>query len=213
MKSVAVAVLLLCLVAGCGGPATLSQSAASPAATKHYSDAEAGVSFDYPDYLQLQPVQRETVEQGGGSVTTSVTYGASQNPPVGIGLRVAEGHQVQGYYPGAYPPTDSLLRDFVSAEIRNVNAGTVVERENAALAGGREAEIGTVDGHPAALFTASVRETGGTTYIRGAVLMTETKALSLMVLGAVVPNTQGYVQPELIDQLWSQIIESLQVDE
>ncbi|MBN1248227.1 MAG: hypothetical protein JXC32_11255 [Anaerolineae bacterium] len=193
---------------------TPSPPTAQPVATtKHYSDTETGVSFDYPEYLTLEAQTQKRREATGQVVTFTLISAQSSDPFMAIIVRLIEDPLREELYPNLYPPTESSLRMLLRSEIVDLELSTSTDKIDAVLEASNKAQLTAVGGYPAALYTLVLTTTDyGDLYLRGAMIVTDRRDISVHIIGSTEPDIPGSVQPGVIDQVWSQVIKSFSAD-
>jgi len=215
-------VLLAALAIGiitCGGSnlssLTTGESSGTPPLTdlESYSNPTAGVSFEFPAYMELQAdIQKE---RGLSSQVITITNisASSRDPVVGILIHIIEDPLRNQMFPKLYPPSDQSLRILVAGEITNLNYPKTETNNSEAMAASDNATIMTISGFRAASYKVGLEGSSlGHVYIRGAIIVTDRRDISLYIIGSDELDVSGSVNSDYIDTLWSKLLESFSVD-
>jgi len=181
--------------------------------TAQYSNDELGIAFEYPDYLSIQTDERHERGSGGELVTLSSVIADSSDSPVMIAVRVIDDPSLHEMYPDLYPPDDKALRIMTTSDIIGFYDSASDEEFAEIQAVREQAVIMEVCGFPAAAYAFGVDTTDlGHVYVRGALVITDRRDISLFVTGSNAPGANGGVEPAYVDGLWSQLIQSLRLE-
>ena len=180
---------------------------------KHYSNDIYGIHFEYPDSLIVEADSMRDRAPPGQIVTRTTVLAASKDPVVGIVIRMIEDPLRNETFPGLYPPDSTVLRLLILGELYVFEYDDTEQNESAIMAASDNATITKISGYDAAMYEVDLSSsTFGLRHIRGALVMTERRDISIFAVGSVEPGVRGSVEPEYVDSLWVNLVESIEID-
>jgi len=194
------------LLSGC-----LTESTSSPTPTyKTYSENK--ISFQYPTDYSISTDEELKPEANGPDGKLIIITLKSPDSSVIIEIDLVEDPLADIMFPGQYPPSETLLRILVAGEIGNLNISKSQVNESAGKEAIDNAEIKPISGQHAALFKAQFeKEQYGELYLRGAVVVTENRTVYIKMLGISGVSQNRTVNSEYIDDMWSQLINTISI--
>lgn len=178
----------------------------------HYSNLEYGFEFDYPEFMQVTEHRTSETGPSGESLQLVNITVESPEPFMILYLQAIEDPLRDEMYPGAYPPDDTTLKLLAIGDLTNLDIVESRENESAIQGASEDLSFRDISGYRAARYSTTLDSTSvGNVYIRGAVLVTERRDVTLMAIGRIDPDVQGSVRPEQVENLWSQFLSSIAV--
>jgi hypothetical protein len=179
-----------------------------------YSNPEAGINFSYPVFMTIQDDIQKDRGPGGELITMTTVSATSNDPVVGFLVRVIEDPLRNQMYPGLYPVMpDGPFRTLVVGEITGLNYPKSDANSSAAIAASNNAIITSIAGYQAATYQASLEGTPiGHVRLRGALVITEKRDISLYLIASDEADAPGSVDSSFVDALWSRLLAGLHID-
>lgn len=182
-------------------------------AWKTYSNLEAGISFKYPDYLSIQTDTDKQRGESGELIRMTAISATSSNPTVAVVVRIIEDPLRNQMYPDQYPPDEDLFKLLVVGDMGDLSYDDTEINESAIMSASKNARTTKINGHHAATYNLGLdnRDIGHIS-VRGALVITEKRDISLFVIGSDEPDAPGSVSSKTIDDIWSRFVETLKID-
>jgi hypothetical protein len=201
------------------GGVSLLDSAVSPETAEsqrylRFDNPEFGLEFEYPEYLEVSYDEASQQGPGGEFVSLISISATSTDPMLGVVFKIIEDPLRDLMFPSLYPvPPDNAFRTLVASEITLLEYPRNSSNSAALESASDRAEITEVSGFPAATYTVSLEGTPiGHAYVRGALVITARRDVSLYVMGSDEPNAPGSVGRSDVDALWERVISGLIID-
>lgn len=180
---------------------------------KLYSSQEYGIRFRYPAYLDVQSDSMRDRGPNGEIIQMISISATSTDPLVGIILRVVEDPLRNQMFPNLYPPDMNTLQILIVGELADFDYDDTPENKSAVLEASDLTLQSRIAGHHAGVYHVGLSDaTFGHMYIRGALVITETRDISIFVIGSDEPGVAGSVSSTEIDSLWDSFVESIQIE-
>lgn len=178
-----------------------------------YSDPELGVAFDHPSFLAPQASTTRERTDAGTIFSVSTITGESTNPTLALGLRIIEDPLRNRMFPELYPPSEDALRILLIGDLADLQFSESEVPQQDLLSAPQEAIVLELSGFPAAAYSIRATDTAiGDALLRGALVVTNRRDVSLFMLGSVEPNVEGSFTSEQIEAIWERFSESLRLD-
>jgi hypothetical protein len=211
----AAALLLVLSLAAVTCVGSLS-AGSDPAPTQivSYQSTEYGIRFGYPDFLAVSSDSSADRGPSGELITMQSISATSSNPVVGIVISSIEDPLRDVLFPELYPiPRDDVFKTMAASEITSLDYPRT-DANRAALDDAIEsAVITSVGGFPAVSYTASLEGTAmGHVHVRGALVITPRRDISLYVIGSDEGGVPGSVTTQAIDDLWETLVSTIRIE-
>ena len=199
----------LLLICACGSipsnPRNNNQDNTSSVNWEWYSNNEAGLRYQYPDFLTIQTDTQKDRGPSGELIKTVNVSAIATEPVVGLMVRVIEDPLRDQMFPNSYPPSEELFHILIVGDIDDLNFDDTE--------GNKSAVMTTISGFDAATYQLGLdnREIGHM-YVRGALIITPLRDISLYIIGSDESNAPDSVTPKFIDDLWSKLLNSIEID-
>jgi hypothetical protein len=179
-----------------------------------FSKLELGIQFNYPSLFTITTERDATRGIVGELLILQRISGMSTSSLVGFVIDVVEEPVTETSTIRIDSPlSDDALRAMVTSELAHLNYPSTNSNIETLIEASENAQITTLAGHHAATYTASFEETEfGSVYVRGAMIITPRRNISVIVFGGDESDTEGSVTPEEISDTWDKITSSLQIE-
>ncbi len=178
-----------------------------------FDNSELGISFMYPDILEINTQTDNQRTDFGTIIKFSTILGVSNDPVLSIGIRIIEDPSRNIMFPELYPPDDMAIKLLVLGDITEIplveGESYKSEIENAY----NNLIINSFIGFPSAEYKLSPLDTAiGDAVIYGILIISEKRDISIKFIASIEPNTKGSVSEEFSEEIWSEILNSIQID-
>lgn len=178
-----------------------------------FSNPDIGISFKYPDLLNMDfQVNKERTDYGT-IFTVSTISGQSLNPVISLAIQITEDPLRNDMFPELYPPDSTslkllalpemiktpLIKDKISDEEFDKSYQNIVITKYA--------------GYPAAEYKFTPTNTAiGDAILYGVIIISDKRDVSIKLIASIEPDTEGSVTEEYVSELWVEILKSLHID-
>lgn len=172
-----------------------------------YTNHELGISFRYPVTLTPSVKTKRYQDTLGVFVQESLISVAGSSPFAIQGQIVH--YPLWETDPDWYPPDDDRLRLEIEGDFERLN---ILSKANTAVLESaiETASITKISGYPAATYSVTIKnEQDLPMYMRGAVVITPKRYISLLVSGFTDSQTSRSVTPKAIDEIWTELVTSI----
>ncbi len=178
-----------------------------------YSNHEAGLMFQYPDFLTVQTDTQKDRGASGELITMVKVSATATEPVVGLMVRSIEDPLRDQMFPNLYPPSEQLFRILVVSDIAYLSFDDTESNESAIMTAVESSIMTTISGFDAATYQLGLenREIGHL-YVRGALIITPIRDISLYIIGSDESDAPDSITSKFIDDLWSKFINSITID-
>ncbi len=210
-------VLMLLLFLACGSvPSNTSNNSLDNTSSVNwewYSNNEAGLSFQYPDFLTIQTDTQKDRGPSGELITMVNVTAIATEPVVGLMVRGIEDPLRDQMFPNLYPPSEQTFRILVVSDIADLTYDDTESNKSSIMTAGERSVMTTISGFDAATYHLGLDNMEiGHIYIRGALVITPVRDISLYIIGSDESNAPDSVSSKYIDDLWSKFVNSLEID-
>jgi hypothetical protein len=217
LVALALPVSLIALSCQFGAPGTVlgqtpEAQVSAISAMRSYSSPDAGISFQYPEFMTIQADTQRERDPGGVIVTMRSISATSTDPVLALMVSIIEDPLRNSMYPALYPPSEDTLRLLAVADVTHLNYPSTERNQAAVEAVDQGAIITTISGYDAAVYRLGLEGMEvGHVHLVGAIVITDTRDVSLYLIGSDEPDVSGSVQPSYVDDLWSRFVASLEI--
>jgi hypothetical protein len=179
-----------------------------------FSNSQIGIEFNYPSIFTTTTERDATRGIDGELLIMHRISAMSTSAIVGFIFDIVEDPLIDASISLNYAsPPDDVLRAMVTSELAHLNYPSTNSNIEALIDASENAQISTLAGHNAASYTTSFEETElGHVFVRGAMIVTPRRNISLIVFGCDEPDIEGSVTHEEIIGTWTKITSSLRVE-
>jgi hypothetical protein len=185
---------------------------AIPSPTLEYKlFSDAGISINYPNDFIPTENKKTIPEENGLTGLETIIQITSPDKSVGIRIELVEDPTAYIENPNLYPPSDDYLRLSAASAMGSPSISKSQVNETAAKQAYENAIISPISGHHAITYKVLFKDDnfGGDIYMRGSVIITEKRDITVFLLGFPGLSANGSVNSEYIDKLWMNIINSV----
>lgn len=178
-----------------------------------YRNSEIGVAFDHPVFLFPEATTNKERTDAGTVFSVSTISAESSNPTLALGLRIIEAPLRNEMFPELYPPSDDALRILLIGDLADYQFSEDEVSQEQLLSASQESSILQVSGYPAAEYSLSAKDTMiGDALLRGALIVTDRRDVSVFLLGSVEAGVEGSFTNSQVETIWKKLLDSLVLD-
>lgn len=138
---------------------------------------------------------------------------ASDDPFIAVFVRIIEDPLRNEMFPNLYPPSADTLKILAVGDITDIEQDKTPANQSATISASENALVSRISGFDAVEYRVGLdSRTFGHRYVRGALVITPTRDISLYVVGSDEPGVSGSVEPRDVDALWDTFVDSLVID-
>lgn len=203
---IALLVLTVAFTASCTPPPESQEYA-------RFRDSEFRVEFDYPASMVPQVTRDARVERGVN--LSSITARFVDRREVATIYFQAIDDPTLALSPGWYPPSEAQLRIFAAMDLGNLALDKSADNKSAVDAALDSGSLKTISSYPALTYRVFLDDSSlGYIYIRGAIIVTQARTYTLMVIGGLSAESPIHqpVKPERVDEIWSHILSTITLE-
>jgi hypothetical protein len=177
-----------------------------------YTSATTGLHFEYPSFMTIREDTQKDRGASGELITTTKVSATSRDPVMVLLIQVIEDPQRNQMFPDF--ASDESLRTQVGIDIAmNLNYPNTDANRSAVISAGNRALVTTISGYKAVTYDAALAGTPlGHIRMRGALVVTDTRDVTIYLIGSDESSAPGSVSPEYVDAAWSKVVASLEID-
>jgi len=204
------AVALALLVANMPPPGPAAQSQIQYTA---YANPDASILFEHPSFLSPEAeITQERTDLGTIFTVTNISA-QSANPSVVLLIQILEDPTRNEMWPDLYPPDEEKMKVLVIGDVANLNFTEDELPQQDVMAALDAVDTTPIAGHPAARYVLRPQDTAiGDALVRGALIVTDERDVSLYLIASVEAGVDGSLQPTTVDEIWEHLIATIRLD-